>query len=300
MSVQFGVMILPEDPWRAARQKWRDAELLGFDHAWTYDHLNWRSFRDKPWHGAVPTLAAAAVETNRIRIGVLVASPNFRHPVPLAKDVTTLDEISGGRLVLGIGSGADGFDARMIRPVPWSRRERADRFAEFVELSDRLLSHRTTAFEGRYYHASDVRSHPPCRQRPRVPFAIAAAGPRGMRLAARFGQYWVTTGVPNRVEATHYQSALPTVRRQVAELAEACAATGRDPSTLSRLLVTGPTVGQVLTSVAAFHDAVGRYAAAGITDFVVQWPRDSEPFRGRRELLERVAADFPTLRASAA
>jgi hypothetical protein len=79
--VQVGVVILPEHRWADARAIWRRAEELGFGHAWTYDHLAWRSLRDAPWFGAVPTLTAAALASQRIRLGTLVASPNFRHPV---------------------------------------------------------------------------------------------------------------------------------------------------------------------------------------------------------------------------
>ncbi len=78
-------MILPEHRWQTAASKWRAAEEYGFAHAWTYDHLGWRSLVDGPWFDAVPTLTAAALVTERIRLGTFVASPNFRHPVPLAR-----------------------------------------------------------------------------------------------------------------------------------------------------------------------------------------------------------------------
>ncbi|MDP1793621.1 MAG: LLM class flavin-dependent oxidoreductase, partial [Acidimicrobiales bacterium] len=106
--MRVGVCILPEDPWPIAAEKWRNAEAWGFDHAWTYDHLAWRDLRDGPWHAAIPTLVAAASVTTTIRLGTLVASPNFRHPVALAREVVTLDDVSGGRLTLGIGAGGEG------------------------------------------------------------------------------------------------------------------------------------------------------------------------------------------------
>jgi alkanesulfonate monooxygenase SsuD/methylene tetrahydromethanopterin reductase-like flavin-dependent oxidoreductase (luciferase family) len=283
-------MIVPEDRWQTARRKWRRVEELGFDHAWTYDHLNWRAFRAKDWFTAVPTLTAAAVETERIALGVLVASPSLRHPVYLAKDVTAIDDIAAGRLILGLGSGAEGFDSTMTRRVPWSRAERTARFAEYVQLTDLLLTQPVTTFDGRYYVARDVHSYPLCRQQPRVPFAIAASGARGMRLAARYGQYWVTTGEPNRFASAPYEQALPVVRQQVEALEKACTEVGRDPATLARLLVTGPTVGGVLASKDAFFDAAGRFAEVGITDVVVQWPRPDEPFPGRVDVLEDVGA----------
>jgi alkanesulfonate monooxygenase SsuD/methylene tetrahydromethanopterin reductase-like flavin-dependent oxidoreductase (luciferase family) len=285
-------MIVPEDRWQTARLKWRQAEQMGFDHAWTYDHLNWRAFRSKDWFTAVPTLTAAAVETERIALGVLVASPNLRHPVYLAKDVTAIDDVSAGRLILGLGSGAEGFDSTMTRRTPWSRRERTARFAEYVQLTDLLLTQPVTTFDGRYYLAHDVHSYPLCQQQPRVPFAIAASRARGMDLAARYGAYWVTTGEPNRFASAPYEQALPVLRQQVEALESACAAIGRDPATVRRLLVTGPTVGGVLASTAAFFDAAGRFAEVGITDVVVQWPRPDEPFSGRPEVLEKVAAEL--------
>ena len=101
-------MILPEYRWLLAEQKWRAAESYGFDHAWTYDHIGWRSLVDGPWFDAVPTLTAAAMVTRRIRLGTMVASPNFRHPVPFARSLLAIDDISSGRLILGVGAGSPG------------------------------------------------------------------------------------------------------------------------------------------------------------------------------------------------
>src|SRR5205809_331555 len=142
----------------------------------------------------MPTLAAAAVVTSRMRLGTLVASSNFRHPVSFAREIITLDDVSAGRFTLGIGAGGDGWDATMLGQRAWSRRERAERFVEFVHLLDRLLRDPATSYQGRFYSADEARTYPGCVQEPRVPFAIAATGPLGMRLAATHGQAWVTTG----------------------------------------------------------------------------------------------------------
>ena len=92
--MRLGVCILPELRWPEQRRLWHRAEELGFDHAWTYDHLAWRSLADGPWFGAIPTLTAAALATSRMRLGPLVASPNYRHPVPF-------DQLAkGGRVPL--------------------------------------------------------------------------------------------------------------------------------------------------------------------------------------------------------
>ena len=74
------------------------AEQAGVRTVWTYDHLVWPLLRDGPWYGAIPLLAAAAVRTSSVRLGLQVATPNFRHPVPFAKELMTLDQLSGGRI----------------------------------------------------------------------------------------------------------------------------------------------------------------------------------------------------------
>ena len=103
--MRVGMVILPEHRWSEAKPRWQAAEEYGFDHAWTYDHLGWRTLVDGPWFDAVPTLTAAALVTSRIRLGTSVASPNFRPPVTLARQLLTLDDVSGGRFPLGVGSG---------------------------------------------------------------------------------------------------------------------------------------------------------------------------------------------------
>src|SRR6266511_6085256 len=103
--VRLGVLILPEYRLPALAERWSRAEELGFDHAWTYDHIAWRDLRDSTWFAAVPTLAAVAAATSTSRLGTLLASPNFRHPVPFARELLTLGDISRGRLIVGIGAG---------------------------------------------------------------------------------------------------------------------------------------------------------------------------------------------------
>jgi len=279
---------------------WRHAEELGFDHAWTYDHLAWRSLRDAPWFAAVPTLTAAALATRRIRLGTLVASPNFRHPVPFAKEVVTVDDISGGRFTLGVGAGGTGWDATVLGAEAWSAHERAERFAEFLEVLDLLLREPAASYRGRHYTAVEARTYPGCLQEPRVPFAVAAAGGRGMRLAARFAQTWVTVGdvahAGPPLDAAHGSG---VVGAQMARLDEACAAAGRDPGSLARLVLTGPLLGAGLGSVDAFDETVGRYAAVGVTDLVVHWPRRAEPYQGDPALFERIFSDSGRLASAA-
>ena len=227
-----------------------------------------------------------------MRLGPLVASPNFRHPVPFAKELMTLDDISGGRLTLGIGSGGEGWDASMLGDEPWTRRERADRFAEFLELTDRLLRDPDTTYQGRFYGAAGAPMHPGSMQQPRVPFAVAATGPRAMRLAATYGETWVTTGDRGDTQLASAEGAA-TVRAQVAMLEEACAAVGRDPASIDRLVLSGLRLDSGLDSPDAFAETTGRYAEAGVTDFVVHWPRPEPPFVREFGAFERIITSYP-------
>jgi alkanesulfonate monooxygenase SsuD/methylene tetrahydromethanopterin reductase-like flavin-dependent oxidoreductase (luciferase family) len=134
----------------------------------------------------------SSTATETIRLGTMVTNPNFRHPVTLAKDLMTLDDISDGRITLGIGAGGGGFDATVLGNAPWPPHERADRFGEFLPLLSTLLQQGVTTFQGSHYAAVEARNIPGCVQKPRIPFYVAATGPRGLRLAAEYGQGWVT------------------------------------------------------------------------------------------------------------
>ncbi|MBC2865839.1 LLM class flavin-dependent oxidoreductase [Streptomyces mexicanus] len=299
MTLRLSTVILPYRRWHeGGRSAWTRAEQLGFHTAYTYDHLSWRSFRDGPWFGAVPTLTAAAAVTERIRLGTLVTSPNFRHPVTLAKELISLDDISGGRITLGIGAGGTGFDATALGQAPWTPRERADRFAEFVSLLDRLLTEDGTdgvTYEGSFYSAHEARTIPGCVQRPRLPFAVAATGPRGLRLAARHGQAWVTTGDPKLFEDGTPEQSLQALRGQTEKLAEACAAIGRDVRDLDKILLTGftPDRGRPLESLDAFVDFAGRHRELGFTEIVLHWPIPDSDFAADQKVFEQIAMEAP-------
>lgn len=275
--MRLGVIILPEQRWAQARALWQRAEQLGFDHAWTYDHLAWRTLRDGPWFGAVPTLTAAALATSRIRLGTMVATPNFRHPVSFAKELITLDDVSEGRLTVGLGAGGRGWDATVFGEEPLPLPARASRFTEFVADLDELLREPEASFSGEFYTAVEARTYPGCVQQPRVPFVVAAYGPRAMRVAARHGQAWVTT---NGTGTPGAESFLPDAREQLARLREICADEGRDPAELDAYVVFGTGPERPYDSPEALADLMGRYAEAGYTDLVLHWPRGTEPHRG--------------------
>lgn len=292
--MRFGIVILPQDSWPVAREKWQRAEALGFDHAWTYDHLSWRSLADQPWHATMPTLSAVAAVTSSIRLGTFVSSPNFRHPVTFAKEIATLDDISSGRFLLGVGSGGTGFDAYVLGDREYSPAERHARFAEFVGDLDLLLRHEGAdlsgiSFDGDWFTSVDARMVGRPAQEPRVPFIIAANGPKGLGLVARYGAGWVTTGRDGAEGDEWWTAVAGLVRR----LEDVTAGEGRDPAGIGRYLSLDSGGGYSLQSVDAFDDAVGRAAELGFTDVIAHWPRAEGVYAGSESVLEAVAARFP-------
>jgi alkanesulfonate monooxygenase SsuD/methylene tetrahydromethanopterin reductase-like flavin-dependent oxidoreductase (luciferase family) len=292
--MNVGLVILPSDGWATGRRLWSWAEEAGFATAWTYDHIVWSGMADGPWHAAYPLLTAAAGVTSRLRLGTLVSSPNLRHPVELARQVITLDDVSGGRFDLGIGAGSFGPDARVMGQDEWSRAERSARFGEYLELLDTLLTQPVTTFAGQYYSAHGATMTPGCTQQPRVPFTVAAAGPRSLTLVAKYGQRWVTLG-PTDAGPKDAARMVGAVRVQGQELEAACAAVGRDPASIGRVLLT-TTTGPDIPSLAAFEDLAGAYDELGFEEIVLHHPRQTGPYAGDLAVLEEIMGRYGTTR----
>jgi alkanesulfonate monooxygenase SsuD/methylene tetrahydromethanopterin reductase-like flavin-dependent oxidoreductase (luciferase family) len=293
--MRIGIIVLPELDWAHDRDRWVRADELGFDHAWTYDHLSWRTLADGPWHATVPTLTAAALATSRIRIGTLVTSPNYRHPVPLAKDLMTLDVMAEGRLDIALGAGGTGFDASVLGDPPLTARQRHERFVEFTGLLDRLLRDPVTDWVGEWYAAVAARMIPGPVQSPRPPLVVAANGPRGMALARatarRPGDGWVTIGTADAAE--HAGEWWDGVARAAARMDDVLA--GHAPPGFVRMLNLESRL-RPDTSVDDVAADVRRAADLGFTDVTLAWPRASDPYRGRASLLDELGTALPELR----
>ncbi len=293
--MRIGLVILPSDRWHTARRQWEWADDVGFSTAWTYDHVRWGGMPDGPWHAAVPVLAAAATVTQRIRLGTLVATPNFRHPVTLARDALALDDLSDGRLDLGLGPGSEGFDASALGQEPWAPAERLARFSEFLSVLKPIVdggpAERTTRTTA-HYMANEAPSTPGAVQRP-LPLTIAAGGRKGMQLAVAYGRNWVTIGPTGPVTRTP-ELVLEAVRRQLGLLHEACAGAGREPESLGKVLLWMPTE-PVITSADQFDDLAGPYEALGFDQFVLHHPAQTGPFGGDVGAFEAIAARHATV-----
>jgi alkanesulfonate monooxygenase SsuD/methylene tetrahydromethanopterin reductase-like flavin-dependent oxidoreductase (luciferase family) len=224
----------------------------------------------------MPWLTGMAGVTSRIRLGPMVASPNLRHPVTLAQEAVTVDHISGGRFILGVGAGGIGHDSTVFGREALTRRELTARLAEFVTLLERCLEEPSVSHQGTYYTVNEACVRPASVQRPRVPLAIAAGGRKGLALVAKFADAWITYGDPSNRDLTAKGTA-DVVRAQARQLEEACGAIGRDPSAIRRIYLIGNTEERPLASASAFDDFVGRYAAIGFTDLVFHHPRVDDP-----------------------
>jgi alkanesulfonate monooxygenase SsuD/methylene tetrahydromethanopterin reductase-like flavin-dependent oxidoreductase (luciferase family) len=221
----------------------------------------------------------------------MVASPNFRHPVHFAREVTALDDISAGRVLLGVGAGGVDYDAHVIGVPPLTARARVDRYGEFLSILDRLLRDETVTTAGTYYTAVDARGTPGCVQQPRVPFVVAANGPRSLALAARYGQGWVTTGGGPTASLDEWWRGVGESARR---FDDALAAAGR--STVDRYVSLDACGTFSLSCVDFFADCAGRAGELGFTDILTHWPRREDWYAGSESVLDAVVTEvLPTL-----
>lgn len=268
----FGVFLFPHvAPYSGVMALARRAEQLRFDHAWVADQTP-MSAPDAIRFEAWTLLAALARDTSRIRLGTLVTSAPFRHPLILATAATTVDHASDGRLTVGIGAGGLPEDLAGVGLAGASGRELAGRLAEQLDTVDRLLRGETVTRSEGYYPLADARVERPVQQ-PRPPIAVAAQGPRTLALAARYADMWSSLGgQPLLGERIGDREALDAARRQLDTLAEACVAMGRDPASIRRSVMTWRT--SAYASLQAMVDWVGSYQKLGYDDFVLYWVGD--------------------------
>jgi probable F420-dependent oxidoreductase len=210
--------------WPELRSMALAAEEAGFDSVWLGDHLLYRDDARSergPWD-AWTTLAAIAAETERVRLGPLVACAAFHPPGILARMAASIDEISGGRFVLGIGAGWNEVEFRAFG-IPFD--QRASRFEEAFAIVRGLLAGERVTFEGRFHRAEDaVLLPPPAR---RVPSMLGSNGDRLLRAALPHVDAWNTW-------FEDYGNTAEGFAALNARITAAADATGRDPATLTR------------------------------------------------------------------
>lgn len=255
--------------WTDLRTMAQLAEDVGFDSLWVGDHqlFHFATGTFGSWE-CWSLLAALAAVTQRVTIGSLVTCTSYRNPALLAKMADTVDEISGGRLILGVGAG---WHEPEYQAFGYPFDHRVGRFAEAIQIIHGLLRQGHIDFAGEYYQARDCELHPRGPQASRIPIMIGThLGQRMIELTARYADLWNTDWrLPQ--ELPPYQAAL----------AAACVETGRDPATLAQTVVVridlpgvqrqpfGGTEAQVSGSVEELAALLRAYAALGISHLQV-------------------------------
>jgi probable F420-dependent oxidoreductase len=204
----------------------RRAEAIGFDSVWVQDHLLFRfpgQEAEGPWE-SFSLLAALAAATERVELGTLVTCTSFRNPALTAKMADTIDEISGGRLILGLGAG---WHEPEYRAFGYPFDYRVSRFAEALTIIATLLRKGEIDFAGKYYQARECELRPRGPRTAGPPIMLGTTGERMLRLTAQFADSWNVYFSRTGNSAT----GLPTLRQRVDA---ACRDEGRDPATLER------------------------------------------------------------------
>ena len=215
-----------ETRWSELLDMTRAIEDFGYDSVWLGEHLLYR-WPDRPARGpweAWSMLSAIAAVTDRIEFGPLVACTAFHNPAVLAKQATTIDEISGGRLILGLGAGWNETEFRAFG-IPFDHR--VDRFEEAFTIIRTLLQEGAIDFDGTYYQARDCEILPRGPRPTGPPLMIGSNGPRMLRIAAPHVQAWNSwfADIGNRADG------IPPLRDVVDA---ACRDVGRDPGDIER------------------------------------------------------------------
>jgi alkanesulfonate monooxygenase SsuD/methylene tetrahydromethanopterin reductase-like flavin-dependent oxidoreductase (luciferase family) len=200
------------------------AEAVGFDSIWLADHLIFRYERSSgPWE-CWSILSALAATTRRAELGTLVTCTTFRNPALLAKMADTVDEISGGRLILGLGAGYHEPEYRAFG-YPFDRR--VSRFEEAVAIIHGLLRYGYVDFEGAYYQARECELRPRGPRAAGPPILVGTKGRRMLGLAARYADLW-------NVWLVYEGNAPEEIAPYRTALDVACLEAGRDPRSLQR------------------------------------------------------------------
>jgi alkanesulfonate monooxygenase SsuD/methylene tetrahydromethanopterin reductase-like flavin-dependent oxidoreductase (luciferase family) len=286
-TMRFGLMSLagtPEDVIADARL----AADAGFDVIATADHLRHPRDPQVPGLDGWSILAAWAVTTERLRLAMLVSNLIYRHPVVLAKQVITVDQLSGGRVDVGVGAGVYPTDHSMAGVANWTPRERVDRLDEFVRALAAALDG-DESFDGRFYSFSNASWAPGPRQLPRPPLAVGAVGPRLLRVTARHADVWSAFG---GLALDNKAACFAALGEQARVIDSECEAIDREPSTLRRSLLAFRPLAP-WTSAGALDEIVEFARELRFDEVVVYKPTTDEEL----DVFEDAVARLPSLRA---
>jgi F420-dependent oxidoreductase-like protein len=275
--MRFSIWPSAGQPWSDVLEVARHAERTGWHGVWVADHFMGNAGGatppEQPTLEAGSIVAALAADTDRVRIGTLVYGNTYRHPAVVANMAATVDHISGGRFVLGLGAGWQVNEHEQYGIDLPPTRELVDRFAEALTVVKSLLTEPTTTFAGDHYRLTDALCEPKPVQSP-LPVLVGASGEKRMlRLVAEKADEWNCWSLPDRFV---HKSAV---------LDGHCAAVGRDPADIVRstqalvfLTPDDATADGIIERVgrpayggtpARIADTVAAFAAAGVDELIV-------------------------------
>ncbi|MBI3801806.1 MAG: LLM class F420-dependent oxidoreductase [Deltaproteobacteria bacterium] len=291
--VRFGIQIPQQHgSWQEMLSLWQEVDALGFDSAWVFDHfLPIFSDPTGPCLEGWTALSALAMVTKQVQLGVMVTGNTYRHPAVLAKMATTVDIISGGRLILGIGAGWFELEHQTFGLTFPKVSERLKRLDETLEIVKRLWTEERVNFSGRYYQLKEALLNPRPVQRPHPPILVGASGEQvALGIVARRADMWNSFGSPE------------VFARKIAVLAEHCRRVGRDPDTIEKSVLLQLTLtddqetkrkarenesgGRLVGSSDDVRQQIEHYVAVGVTHIVISV---SAPYD--RAVLHRFASE---------
>jgi alkanesulfonate monooxygenase SsuD/methylene tetrahydromethanopterin reductase-like flavin-dependent oxidoreductase (luciferase family) len=261
------------------RQIWAIADQGGFDTCWAFDHfVPMGGNREGDIFEAWTILAAMAQATSQVRIGTLVTGNIYRHPGLLAKMAVTVDHLSAGRLIMGLGAGGDESADAMFGLPPRPAVERIEQLSEACQVLKSLWTENAVSFTGKHYQLDQARSDPKPVQRPHPPLWIGSSGARhGLRVVAEHADGWVSASFRSDPDEL---IALGKV------LDQHCHHVGRDPVAIRRAVQF-----RLPADDDATIRAVESYLRAGFADIIFM------PTDGGLPRLEALATLLPRLRA---
>ena len=301
-SIELGLVLPMEEAWTdGSTPRWAEirelairAEAIGFDTVWIPDELLWRPLdgQTRGWWECVAMTGAVAAATSRVKVGTWVLSALHRNAGITAKAVETLDEISAGRFVLGLGSGHAG---RQAHAFGLPEDHVFGRFEEAVEIIVPLLRAGRADFEGTYHAARDLEQRPVGPRPGRIPIMIGAGGPKMLRLTALHADIW-SWYVEERSDLEEFGPRL-------AALEAACLEIDRDPASIGRSagIIVEPTditgAAEALAipisgSAEEIAEGLRAFRAGGFTQIeILLWPRTLPALEAMAPVLELLDAD---------
>lgn len=228
--IRFGVQAAPQQiSWAELKEVWQEVEALGFDSLWVNDHmLPSVGPTDAANMEGWATLAAMAALTSKVKIGALVTANTFRHPAVLAKMATTIDHISNGRFILGIGSGYFEQEHKVYGiPFPTTR-ERAERLEEAIQVIRTLWTQESASFQGAYYQLANAPFVPKPVQKPHPPIMIGGTGEKlTFPIVAKYADMWNAAGLTPQ-----------QLTQKISLLDKHCRRVGRDCNKIEKTYIT--------------------------------------------------------------